>query len=229
MGHNFRHLGYSRNPFGALTAVEWEAVAVPPLALLTLAERGFRALQVIAEKGRGKTTALRWLAAWARADGLSVAYERIPEEAHSFRTRLDALGLFCLDEAQRLDLPGWLNLLGAARNGLRLALGTHASHEWTFRLFGVPVETLRLEEIASREHLRAVLDRRLEVFALGGSTPRAWIDPAAVDWLAARHGADLRAIEWALYEAFQQAEGPICVDASAAQRACRWMQQDGIT
>ena len=63
---------------------------------------GFTNLQVLGEKGYGKTTLLLYLTAQQRYAGRRVAYEWIPEDGRTFQTALTDLDCFFLDEAQRL-------------------------------------------------------------------------------------------------------------------------------
>ena len=71
-------LGLRKNPFGALTPEEWVAVTVPPPILQTVLLDGFEHLQIIGDKGRGKSTTLRWLCHHFQSQGCKVAYERLP-------------------------------------------------------------------------------------------------------------------------------------------------------
>jgi len=199
----FYALGFSRNPFGALTRDEWAEVAVLPPALA----KPITYLQLIGPKGCGKTTHLLALADRCAAGGETVAYEHLSPGQHRFTTPLDGLDRFLLDEAQRLGPFARGSLLRAAARGLRLVIATHrdlsphaARHDLRFTTLCLPAQS-------SPDHLRAVIDRRLARFALT-TPPPVTLASDAVDWLWTAYGANLRAALDHLYEVFQRCHVP---------------------
>jgi hypothetical protein len=212
----FQRLGLSGNPFRALTNEEWAAAAVvAPEHLATLTQPGAHT-QVLAPAGHGKTTLLLAAHAHLAAHGARAAYEYLPEGARAFHTPLAGLDVLVLDEAQRLAPPEWTRLLAAARaEGLRLVLSSHQDLAPRFARAGLPLTTLALGP-ASLEQLRAIVARRLALAALGAG-PAAWLGPAALGYLHARCGGNLRRAEHWLYEVFQTfPEGEITAEALRA-------------
>jgi len=202
-GRSWRALGFRCNPFRALDPDEWGRLAVL-IPALQEALPGAAHLQVRGARGSGKTSALLGLQARFEAQGLRTAYERIPEHGFTFHTAAQNLDVLLIDEAQRLWPPAWLRLLAAGRR-VRLALGSHANHAWSFRLAGQPLVSVDLDAL-DQGHFRAALAARLEHFALG-DRPHVTIAPAAFDALWARCGRDLRAAEEVLYGVFLRLEG----------------------
>lgn len=230
----FHRLGLTRNPFGSLAPGEWADVAVLPRPVIEIVEAGFDHVQVLGEKGRGKTSVLMGIRARLTPSGLQppppymgegktlnqIAYERIPENARRFQTPLDGLDCFLLDEAQRLGWGEWRRLLRAARGGLRLVVGSHRDHTRQFARWGLRLATLRLGEIITRDHVAAVVEKRIEYFRLDGDRPFPTVAPDAIDALVTWYGSDLRAMESLLYEVFQGLEepGPVTAEVLARYR-----------
>jgi hypothetical protein len=202
----FHALGYQCNPFRAVTDQEWVAVAVlHPQAAALLAQDPAH-LQVIGEKGHGKTTLLLDLAARARAHGQRAAYEHLEIDARHYTTLLGSLDFFCLDEAQRLIPSERARLLTTLKSQLNLhtVIGTHEDLSPLFAKYGLPLATLPLETVPPA-HIEAVIHRRLTYFALSPGQPATAPTPHAIAALHRLFGADLRKIEQVLYEVYQQA------------------------
>jgi hypothetical protein len=217
---SFHTLGYRRNPFGALTAEEWAAVAVPSPEVVAASEYSRSHLQLLGPMGSGKTTALRWLAARYAAQGVSACYEYLAEGERRFVTDLAGVGVFLLDEAQRLSWRERRRLVGVGENGrLRLILSSHEDLTPLFWRRGLPLETVWLTEELTLDHCRAVWQRRLDYFALPGRE-RVGLGETAVVYLYHTFGQNLREAEYFLYEVWQrQAEvGEITGEALAVIR-----------
>jgi hypothetical protein len=214
-----RAAGFACNPFRALGEAEEAHLAILPPAVLDAFEGSGDHLQILGENGRGKSTALRGLAALAEERGLRVAFEYLPERTARFGTDPRGLDLFALDEAQRLDRRERSRLLAGLQAGARpdgaavprLVVSSHADLAPLFARHYLPLTSIRLSDLGA-EHTRAVLDGRLAAFALG-DRPHATLSEDAHAWLAARFGDDLRAAIWLLYEAFQVLRAPEVVDA----------------
>lgn len=203
----FDALGLRCNPFGALTRDEWASLAILPESLLAALQAGSGYLQVIGERGRGKTTCLLGLAQHFVSAGERVIYERIPEGQRHCETGLTGLDRFLLDEAQRLSPWQRGQLLRAAAGGLRIVLGSHADYTRHFARHRLHLYTVRIADAASPAHLAAILARRLDCFAFD-HPPRVGFTPDAVEYLHRTYGTDLRAVENALYHVFQRLAAP---------------------
>lgn len=194
----FHRLGYQCNPFRAVTDAEWVALAIVPESIeQVLSQPNF---QILGDKGHGKTTTLLALAARFGAQGQRVAYEHLEVEQNRFITDLAGLDIFLLDEAQRLTKRERERLLGGR---LRLILASHEDLTPLFTRFGLRLATVQFDS-APLAHVTAVLERRLAFFALAGSSQRVAIQPEAIQLLHTTFGADVRKIELALYEVFEE-------------------------
>jgi hypothetical protein len=202
----FHTLGYQCNPFRALTDTEWVDIVVPhPQVKAMLADPPAH-LQVIGEKGHGKTTTLLYIAAHARANGQRAAYEHLEVEARHYTTSPTGLDLFCLDEAQRLAPTERTRLLTTLveNKNLRTVIGTHEDLSPLFDHYHLPLVTLQLETVPLT-HVEAVIRRRLDYFVLNPAQPGTVPTPQALAALHHYFGANLRKIEQVLYEVYQQA------------------------
>lgn len=198
----FLKLGLERNPFGALTTKEWVAVTVLPPMLQQVVDEGFQHLQVIGDRGRGKSTSLHWLCYHLRSQGQSIAYERLPAWQYNYHTDISVLDCFALDEAQRL----WFwhkNRLFHEAQGKRLIIGTHHDISADFRRRGWQIVTIAIGQQSSPEHIRQILDKRLEVFATDAGV-QIYFDDSAVDYLWERWRDNLRGMEFFLYFTLQK-------------------------
>ncbi len=206
----FHSLGYTRNPFGALSDQEWVAAAVLPDAIIGVLE-GSANIQLLGPKGAGKSTILRKATAVLQAAGQVAAYEYIPEGQRQFTTPLATLNVFCLDEAQRLGLQEKRRLLRWSHGKGRLIVGTHrkVGTVWPDRsLF-----TIYLPDLITADLWQAALTQRLAVFAIP-DRPRLTFAPDSFEYLHQVFGADMREGEYFLYEVWQQQKAVTAVTAS---------------
>ena len=194
--------GFLKNPFGTLTESEWLAVTLLPPALTPLLEDATLNAVILGRRGRGKSTSLRYLTAYWRANGAHIAYERLPGGQHRYRTATAALDQFALDEAQRLHTWESVRLFHET-HAQRLIIGTHRDITYGFRWHRRRVLRITLERLASAERLAAILDRRLTMLAIDHA-PRVRFTPQAVAALWKRYGDNLRAMNDALYGVFQR-------------------------
>lgn len=221
-------LGLSKNPFGALTTEEWVTATVPPPIVQHHLQEGFDHLQVIGEKGRGKSTTLHWLCHYFEQQGCNVAYERLPRWQFNFHTDITRLDTFALDEAQRLFVLHQAQLFRQAR-GKRLLIGTHISWERAFRRHGWQVTTIHIGDCTTRDHIRHILDRRLMVFATGTGV-QIYFDDSAVDYLWAHWGDNLRGMEFFLYHVIQKRCEPGAITAHDLESvSAHYVEPAGLT
>ncbi|MEJ7593431.1 MAG: hypothetical protein WKF77_17965 [Planctomycetaceae bacterium] len=191
----FSHLNLRRNPFGELTAVERTALALvesgDALRHLALPRS---VVQVIGEKGFGKTTHLLALAAHF-ADN---AYIHIPEGQ---RAAIPETGEpLLIDEAQRLTLAQrWQTF----RSDRRLILGTHTDFESVLRRAGRPILTIAANQFTNELRVHTLLNARIQS-ARRDDGPIPSITLSTASKLLAQFGSDIRSMEHSMYDTFQQ-------------------------
>ncbi|MEO1440416.1 MAG: hypothetical protein AAFV33_08420, partial [Chloroflexota bacterium] len=212
----FYRFGLHRNPFGTLSEQEWYAVTVPSPPVQAALDTGFDHLMVLGRKGRGKSTVLNYLRYHFAMQGQHVIYERLPPWHWRYTTDLSAgVDVFAFDEMQRLAPWEMVRLFREqVQYGTRLIIGSHRDHRPEFALAGVRVVTIRLGGRMTRDHLAAILQRRLDVFALEDEKAGVWFALEAVDMLFQRYRDDLRTMNTHLYDVLQRLErpGPITAD-----------------
>jgi hypothetical protein len=200
----FHALGYQGNPFRAVTDAEWVELAILPDSIEAVANADEPYLQILGDKGHGKTTTLLALTARFKQRGLRSAYEHLEVEADHFATDLAGLDVFLLDEAQRLTTGERHRLLTAGLG--HLVLAGHEDLTPLFTRFGRTLTTVHFDT-APLIHVASVIARRLDYFALPGTVERVTISPEAIAYLHTTFGADLRRTEQVLYEVFESLRG----------------------
>jgi hypothetical protein len=242
---HFPHIGYSRNPFGALTDEEWTAIAVLPPAIERILADGFAHLQLLGPMGIGKSTTLLALQAWFQNQNLQrkgaktqrglkeksasseanrvrqsavekVVYEYLPEGQRHFVTDTSGLDTFLLDEAQRLNWWQQRKLMKMADH-LQLIISSHEDLAPLFAKKGLCLTSVDLSGEMDVGWITAVLHKRLSYFAIPNQ-PHATLTPDAITYLAQTFGQNLRQMEYFLYEVWQQLEGVEPVDVQFLQR-----------
>ena len=187
----FAALNLRRNPFGELTRDEWTSAAVLDVErwVEPLSQPGF-ALQLLAPKGRGKTTHLLALA------------QRLGGSTYHRATRgpLPTGGdLLLLDEADSL----WFwERRKAAHRWRSLAFSSHRDLSLEFRCWGFRVQTHRVSA-SSLTQLERIVDRRIALAEYTGS-PAPRPEPYHLKSLHQRYGDNVRTIFDELYEHYQQ-------------------------
>jgi hypothetical protein len=212
----FAKLGLRSNPFRTLTAEEWADVAIVPQPIEEAFKRGDNLL-ILGKRGRGKSTTLRTLIRRVEWQEKHVAYERLPFGKWRYQTDFSKLDAFAPDEAQRLAVWEWHQLLNRARDGMRLIMGSHRNDKWLFQFAGIPLTVFHLGKLNTPQHLQQVLQRRIEYFALN-SQPLVTLDESAVNYLHQQYGDNLRGIEHFMYEVFQQLHEPTHITAALLKR-----------
>jgi hypothetical protein len=194
----FEHLNLRRNPFGEFSAEDRTQLAVVDLAdaldhLQQSAQKRPPILQVIGEKGFGKTT---HLLAIARHFPEAV-YIHIPEGEYA--TVPNTGEPLLIDEAQRLTLWQRVWLFRSQRT---LVLGTHRDFSQHLNWAGRSVLTLDAARHTTPERIEQILNDRIRsVRRSSDSIPT--VTRATAGTLFTLHGNDLRSIQHHLYEVFQ--------------------------
>jgi len=188
-------LNLRRNPFGELTVAERTRLAIVECDVALQHLKSPRSvIQIIGEKGYGKTTHLLSLAIHFAGH----AYIHIPEDQ---RVVIPAAGdpLF-IDEAQRLTL---FQRLQTFRSNRRLILGTHTDFEKKLCRADRPVMTIAADQFTNASRVHNLLNARIE-FARRGPGPIPSITLKTAANLFTQFGSDIRGMEHSMYHAFQQ-------------------------
>lgn len=188
-----------QNPFQALMAQEWIEVVVWPNAATTALATSDH-IQFLGPTGSGKTSLLLACHAQMKADSRrNVALEYMPEGERHRRTELAGLDVFLLDEAQRLSgWERWRWIAAANRQPMRTIFTSHRDLTALFRLYRLPLITIRLDE-PTLEHMQTMLERRLAYF----NDPTTFT-PTAYAWLWRQFAPYWRDMEFFLYEVWQR-------------------------
>lgn len=163
---DFRALGLTGNPFENVAAgsrPDW--VALAPSLAEALAARPFR-VEVVGEKGAGKSTTLRWYA--ARHDDARYVYAGRPFALPALPTG----GALCLDEANAAPRAVVREAVRACEvAGASLLLSSH----WSLAADVPGVRTVHLGEHPAL----AWVTQRVASFSLAGGPGFPWAEEAA--------------------------------------------------
>lgn len=216
--HSFnRHyrLGLRRNPFGGLTAVEWAQTAflLPKLEQLLHEEVH---LQLLGPIGVGKTATLHRMG--LQFEKMSMRYEYVPDGRASFQSDLSQISHFFLDEAQRLN-RGWRKrwLAWAAVPGHRTLFGTHRDLTTHFVKQGLPLQTVRINEVIDEAYYTSWLNGRIAHFAIP-QTETVSFSAEGTRFLYQQFGIKMREAEYFLYELFEDLETDVILTPSIIMR-----------
>lgn len=209
--------GYRGNPFRVPSEEEWQALALLPDSVERALATG-HVVQLLGERGRGKSTTLRAIAARWETMGAETVLEYMKRGRSRFATNTAGLEAFLLDESQRLANSERTRLAAAAADGrFRLAFSSHEDLTPCFRRRGVTVVTCRLDDTAAAL-APALIERRLAFYARPGAS-RARLTPPAVAAVVVHFGGDLREMMAFLYEIFAGLTGPAAIGVAQLQPA----------
>jgi energy-coupling factor transporter ATP-binding protein EcfA2 len=195
----FAHLNLTRNPFGEFNrAMRVDAALVDIDALVECVEEG-RAVQLVGDSGRGKTTHLYALDQRLEPE----TYIHVKEEGP--QPDIPASGLLLIDEIQFLESKRRWQAYNRQRGPV---VATHVDVADEMRAAGRDPVTVDLNATdPDLDTLAEMCRRRIDVVARGdGPVPE--ISREALIRLGDRFGGNLRAIEHTLYEIFQSLDGP---------------------
>jgi hypothetical protein len=193
-GLPFTHLNLQRNPFGEPPPGERTALVVADVeALADQLMRPGKAIQLMGEHGRGKTS--RLLALQSRLSdrlGQPVPYVRLRDDR-----AIPAGRVILLDEGALLPRRAWWRLLRVGS----LAVSTHLNLKALLWPLGFQVRTHRVAGVDAAR-LAQIFERRLE-WARWGPGPIPTIPRVTIETLIGRYGDDVRSMEGALYDRIQ--------------------------
>lgn len=150
--YHAQRLGFRINPFSRLELEEWRAIAVLPDGVAIALQRGWSHMQIMGEKGHGKTTTLLKLASILGMHGQCTHYEYIPPHQYSFHTDLadPNIDVALIDEAQRLWPWEKRRLVAAIRArtlSLKVIISTHADFSRRFQRASLALTTVVLDTL----------------------------------------------------------------------------------
>jgi hypothetical protein len=197
----FQRIGFECNPFRSLTREEVPRLAIIPEEVKNVCLESAEHLQILGAAGSGKTTLLLGLCEGEYWDDQVPGYEYLGEGDQSYQTDMQALDVFLLDEAQRLDRSSLHRLINEANEGTRLVFSSHRDLSNEFRRGGLNLRSMIIET-PSRVQIRDILSKRLLYFSLG-DTPEVDFTGDGIDFLFQTFGSDIRTMMDLLYEVFQ--------------------------
>lgn len=199
----YRDFGFRENPFGELTAEERANVAVfPEMQRVTRFLEGAsreskRAIQLMGDHGRGKSSRLYALAKYFEATVHRCSL-RVPYDWSNT--------LAIVDEAQQSSVLFRRKLF---RRCEAIALSTHQDFRSSLRRHGYRVLAIEVKGLRAQD-LISILQPRINRVAASGASLRLSPDVAAR--MINEFGDDLRRIEAELYERVQiDGEGSGCL------------------
>ncbi|MEY4530498.1 MAG: hypothetical protein RLZZ156_1219 [Deinococcota bacterium] len=152
-----------------------------------------KAILILGEKGRGKTTHLLAL----HQKNLDAPYLHLPEFGK--HPSIPPTELIFLDEAQRLPRLTRRLIWQRAKTWV---IASHENHSRELEQAGFKVEILHLTGL-TLEKLEAVIEKRLE-WARRSDLEPPRIPQQKLEQLLKQFGDDLRSIEGALYDEYQK-------------------------
>ena len=197
----FQRIGFECNPFRSLTREEVPRLAIIPEEVKKVCWESADHLQILGAAGSGKTTLLLGICGGEYWGDQVPGYEYLGEGDQSYQTNMQAVDVFLLDEAQRLDRSSLHRLITKANEGTRLIFSSHRDLSNEFGRDGLKLKSVVIET-HSRVRISKILLKRLATFSLGDS-PKVNFTGEAIDFLCQTFGSDIRAMMDLLYEVFQ--------------------------
>ena len=178
------------NPFSEPNQDERAALAVQMPDFLLEPKK---AILILGEKGRGKTTHLLAL----HQKNLNAPYVHLPEFGK--QPSIPRSPIIFLDEAQRLPRLTRRFIWQRAKTWV---IASHENHTHELEKAGFKVQTIHLTGL-SLDKLEAVIEKRLE-WARRSEDQIPRLQTEKLQYLLEQYGDDLRRIEAALYDEYQQ-------------------------
>ncbi len=203
----FQHiLGYTKNPFGALTREEWTAVTFLPTPLHNILTAKYTHLQLLGRQGCGKSSALLNIMEQFRQQNKPAIYEYIPNGQKKWHSNLTGISCFFLDEAQRLNGRQRRRWLKTATK-TQLIFSSHQDLSKHFHKRHLPLHTFNIETLITPDYYAQWIEKRLTYFALDVPERVTFAD-TAVSHLFHTYGPNIREAEYFLYDVWQSLTEP---------------------
>ncbi|MFC1588171.1 hypothetical protein ACFL54_07670 [Planctomycetota bacterium] len=120
----YKQLGFHYNPFGTLDEDQMLTVTVLCTEMEELLQSSWDILEIIGDKGAGKTLYLHYLKHIYQQQGLAVEYEHLENPGQKVLGNYASCRVFFLDEAQRARRRQLVRILGKTE---KLVTATHES------------------------------------------------------------------------------------------------------
>lgn len=217
----FQRLGLQRNPFGTLTPDLLDAAFVPPAGLRDTLAAGTRHVQILGQRGQGKSTLLAGLCRSVREEyGLSTVKIALHPGERRLGVDLRLWDALAIDEAQRLRWDLRPRLMAWARDRV-LLIASHADFRPWGRPWGVTFATLQAAAYSGSGQLGEIVRRRLAISTLPHSESGIVFTEEAIYWLHQHFAADVRAALSFLYDVVQTCTAPGDIDVDMLERQAR--------
>ena len=217
----FDRLELRGNPFRALTEDEWASLAWLQPVLLEALDQPLPILQVLGERGRGKSSALLGIKRELLARGRDPNYFYLPPGVHHLQRNQQIGDPLLLDEIERLPVRNRRRLFRSSLRNPgekpRLVFSSHSDLTGEIEklrpgiLTSVSIPTITTGQLAE------LLHNRIRSASASGDLP-VWFEEGAIKLLLETYSDDLRTMERSLYEVFQRLETPGEIDRDRLRR-----------
>lgn len=199
----FSNLRLAFNPFRVMTAAEQAEIAVLSQNILESVQ-DYQFIQIMGHQGRGKTTTLLGLRYYLQQKDKEAEYHYIPRWHIKFQPTIRSDTVLILDETQRILPPVFATTIkNCVLKNTQLIFSSHISWHWLFVLLRIPLySTTRRQH--TQTHFAEIIERRLTYAALS-TIDHSCVSfaPDAISYLKKCFGDDLRAMQYYLYDVFQ--------------------------
>ena len=197
--------GYRCNPFRALTQQEWHELALLAPNFLPLLAQHVQLVQVLGEKGYGKTSLMMALMRHLEEQEDEVRYVYIRPGRQSIPSKSTQVATLLVDEAQRISSRAIHDLLSSLQSKAhplqRLILSSHVDLSESADKHNLEIASFNLPAY-SFGFVKQIIQARLQHFRMPGEQA-VNLSPSALKALFEHSNGNLRELEKMLYEIFQ--------------------------